>query len=242
MKINEVILNEGVADSDWWKKQAYTKLGGLGGDTFKSAAVRSSFIDKFENDFALYSKSAQKGGRSAPLVGDYIKQYINKYRWEVNPQELKDIIVSSGNDVNKAANNMFALAQQQKQQSKGGVLNRSAQAAGNVNSFGNTGGNPAVKQVINVINKMSSKTDGPSLEQIAKAAMMKIYKLSKAEYAELRQEIITGRSTTPTQQGGSGAFGNIASNLTKQGAAQMSADHDRLATGTNESIRKTRKI
>jgi len=252
MKINEVILNEGVLGSlvnaagkaltgtgqanDWLG----TQMQKFGAVPMGTTGTQNIFLKNFVQEYNTIAKSAKASGMQMPDMKTYVTDYLEQQGWSADEPTIDKITSSSGNDINKVANAMYMIGMRQKRNKNGQVQQRRVEptmgqgAAGGGISHSNepTMGAPAmsssVKQIISAITRMSSETDEAGLEEIAKAAMQKLYKLSKSEYAELRQEILTGKKAQTA--------------ATKPGTAELDADHDRLATGTNESIRKTRKI
>jgi hypothetical protein len=234
MRINEITLNEGVLDQakalgskvsnsalggyvgrkvgdlDWWKKQAYTKLGGLGGDSFKSAATRSGFVNNVVNDYNAISKSYQLGGQGELPMDEFVDNYIKKFNWSVSPTEVDRIIASSNNDINKIANNLFVIASRQSYDKQGRVAgDRPTTATGNQQQAGgmsNTASgddvqlNPASSKIIQNIDHMLGGSNADDLEKIAVAAMNKLNAISPAKYAALRKQIINPPAQNTQQQ------------------------------------------
>jgi len=149
MKINEVVLNEGVLDSlkqaggsvrNAWndpKTQAnLQKAGDIGADAadwVKGKVYQHTGLGgkpgntaatrtKFVNDFAQQYKLAQRSARQGGVefsVPDYVQAYLRRYNWFATPAQLAQ--VSKVADPTQLANAIYAIGMQQSRDKYGNV-------------------------------------------------------------------------------------------------------------------------
>lgn len=142
MKINEVVLNEGILDTvkqkwndpktqaglqkagdfagdaaDYAKGKLY-QYTGFGGKPGNTSATRTKFTNDFSQQFKLAQRSARQGGIDFS-VPDYVQAYLRRYNWYATPQQLQQL--SQITDPTKLANAIYAVGIQQSRDKHGHV-------------------------------------------------------------------------------------------------------------------------
>ena len=161
--------------------------GGLEGGT------RRNFVISFERQLDAAKKSAEQSG--VPLkTGAFIKTWLTNNK--VDPGEYKDEVAkymqpNAVVDPKQLANLMYMISSQAKENPSGAPGNPAA-AAGSPRGA-KTG--TVATQIISLIKTLNKRNNEYDLNQIAKAALNKLYKINVAGYAALRQQIITGAAS-----------------------------------------------
>lgn len=142
MKINEVVLNEGVLDTvkqkwndpktqaglqkagdiagnvaDYAKGKLY-QYTGYGGKPGNTSATRTKFTNDFSQQFKLAQRSARQGGIDFS-VPDYVQAYLRRYNWYATPEQLQQLTKIT--DPTKLANAIYAVGIQQSRDKYGHV-------------------------------------------------------------------------------------------------------------------------
>jgi hypothetical protein len=205
MKINDIILSEGLTDT--LGSLAYKATAGLmpGG---KTAEARRIFVNTFERELDAARKSAAKSG--VPLnVGTFLKTYMQKNGFSSAgyTKEIQRYAKTPADaiDKNKLANLMYMISNQQT--APADPANPNAAASANPA----TSANPAAaqqpsapalqlsgttQQILKLLQTVKARGNEDDLMQIALVSMNKLYRLDKKTYAALRQQIITGKKAT----------------------------------------------
>lgn len=185
---------------DWLKGQMHRFGGGMFGPDGGIAATKNIFINNFAQEYSQITNSAKRSGMTVPDMKTYITDYLEQHGWNATPQQIDQIVTSSGNNIRNIANGVYVI----------GMQNTRAGAAGGnrVNqpqvSSTTSDGQPVelttgTGKILQAIDKMSGSTNSDDLEKIALGAMNKLYGISKSDYAALRADIIKGKQTTPAQ-------------------------------------------
>jgi hypothetical protein len=166
MKINEVIINEGIADTlktglakgasaisnvagsaaDAIKTGMYRNLG-AGGVKGEELAVKDNFIKRFEQQFKNNVSAAKAAGQGTIDTNQMVDSYLASYGWVANPQDkqvlktLADQASKRPADVTKLANYMYTVGSKQMRDPSGRVMPQMqpAGAAGTAPAAGTTG-------------------------------------------------------------------------------------------------------
>lgn len=244
MKLDEVILSEGIWDSTkaMASKAGYALTGqGQGGEL----AVKDNFVKGFTSWLNANSKSAVASGHPVDLK-TLVNAYLKKNHWNIPGPEWEKSVTNltsagytSANAV-KLGNLIYQIASAQQgtapDGSAGGGTNTQTTAPAEKLT-------PMTVQVINVIKKLQGKENLDDLAKIAKVAMSVLYKQNPEKYTALYKEIMSG--STKKQQGAN-AFGQMASQLGAQSntmanapvSATGTSENPNIVKGTNEAKRK----
>jgi hypothetical protein len=169
MKINEVIINEGIADTlktglakgasaisnvagsaaDAVKTGMYRNFG-AGGVKGEELAVKDNFIKRFEQQFKNNVSAAKAAGQGTIDTNQMVDSYLATYGWAANPQDkeilktLADQASKRPADVTKLANYMYTVGSKQMRDPSGRVMPQMEPgAAGTTPAAGTTGSVPA---------------------------------------------------------------------------------------------------
>lgn len=147
MKINEVIVNEGIADtlktgftkgaqalgkvagatSDAVKTGLYRNLG-VGGVQGEELAIKDNFVKRFEQQFKNNVAAAKAAGQGQIDTNQMVDSYLATYGWVANPQDkevlktLADQASKRPGDVTKLANYMYTVGSKQMRDPSGRVM------------------------------------------------------------------------------------------------------------------------
>jgi hypothetical protein len=147
MKINEVIINEGIADTlktglakgasaisnvagsaaDAVKTGMYRNFG-AGGVKGEELAVKDNFIKRFEQQFKNNVSAAKAAGQGTIDTNQMVDSYLATYGWAANPQDkeilktLADQASKRPADVTKLANYMYTVGSKQMRDPSGRVM------------------------------------------------------------------------------------------------------------------------
>lgn len=228
MKINEVVLNEGVLDSlkqaggavkktwnDPKTQAALQKVGDMGADAadwVKGKVYQQTGLGgkggntaatrtKFVNDFAQQYKLAQRSARQGGVefsVPDYVQSYLRRYNWFATPDQLQQ--VSKVADPTQLANAIYAIGMQQSRDKYG-----------------------------NVDTKQKSSTPAAPADNSGAAAM-----------GNMAQQL-TGQGNSSTASAGQGAMANMASQLTSPASQQAQNPEDTTIEPQTQQVLKTVK-
>lgn len=235
MKLNEVIISEGLGDMA--SKAAY--LSGMTGEygAGKQLVVRDNFERKFAQEYQLARKARVSAGAIFNPV-QYVSNYASKRQWNIDPKELENVVTPIANDPKKLAQYVYSIAMDQAGTPQPGTN-------------GDTGEevtlSSAAKQVVDMINKMRGEQNYDDLEYVAKSAMGALYKQNPQAYNDLYKEIMAGDTKKQVSKGaGSNAFGQMATGLGAKPNTMANTPVSRqnfepnpnIVRGTNESKSK----
>lgn len=248
MKLDEVILSEGIWDSTkaMASKAGYALTGqGQGGEL----AVKDNFVKGFTSWLNANAKSASASGHPVDLK-TLVNAYLRKNHWNIPGPEWEKSVTNltsagytSANAV-KLGNLIYQIASAQQgtapDGSMGGGTNTQTTAPAVAPAEKLT---PMTVQVINVIKKLQGKENLDDLAKIAKVAMSILYNQNPEKYTELYKEITSG--STKKQQGAN-AFGQMAAQLGAKPntmantpvSASGTSENPNIVRGTNEAKSK----
>ena len=211
MRINEIMINEGFVDSaksafkntinkdnlakagnfasdvgDFARSALY-KTTGFGGDPANASATRIKFLNDFKQELALSQRSARKAGQEYDN-GTFVNQYIKRYGWNIDPEELSQVMAVK-DDPTMLANAMYNVAVGQRKGT--GQYASSPDYTGRQQSSGTQQQDTSTQtqQLMGRIQKMTGSSNFDDLSAVAKTAMQTLYAQSPGEYKKLYREI-----------------------------------------------------
>jgi hypothetical protein len=197
MKLNEIIVNEGIGDS---LRSGMYKLTGYGGNPANQSATKIKFINDLKQQIRMNQESAKRAGMPFDM-NQYVDSYLAKYNAKAS-DEQKENLKTLSNNPDKFANYMYNILSQQVTNSQGYVTGQNTGPSMGGGMTGNkTGGtdatpeeklSPATEKVIDAIAKLTGTANFDDLKRIAKTAMQILYKQNPAAYTELYKEILGG--------------------------------------------------
>lgn len=230
MKINDVVLNEGVLDSlkkaggavktawnDPKTQASLAKAGDVASDVsdwVKGKVYQQTGLGgkggntaavrtRFVNDFAQQFKLAQRSARQGGVdfnVSDYIQAYLRRYNWYATPAQIAQL--EKVTDPTKLANAVYAIGIQQSRDKYGNVDDK----------------------------RQSSHVSSTTPADTAGSAAM----------GDMARQL-TGQGPNTPAPGGQGAMGNMASQLSKPSTQQPQGAEDTTIEPQTQQVLKTVK-
>ena len=238
MKTKEILVEYSLGDlGNSIKGNMYTNLG-IGGPEANEIVAQKNFVKRFVKQIELSKKS------KVTNIPQMITSYMTQYGWTASPEQEKDLMAlaqTAGTDPRAAkqlAIDMWQIGQQQMRDPRTGAVLSDKAKAGKSDGTTQPGmgldGKPEeldgpTQQVLKLINRMNNKDHLDDLHRIILTAMQVLYGASPQQYAQLYKDIMSGGGkkkptkqvtkraspSTPANKAGAGAFGNMASELSK---------------------------
>lgn len=195
MRLKEFVT-EGITDNI--RANMYRNLG-IGGEAGNEIAAKQNFIDRFKQQVKLNQKAgAKSGGFSTEDLQQMVDSYLSQYGWVANEKDRVAISkFIETNNIDSLANQMYLVGSKQMRDPKSGSVIDPSKLSSKQNTTEPELSN-ASQAIVTQLNKLSGSDSLDDLEQITKNAMQRLHKLSPSSYQKLYKEIMTGKSSTPT--------------------------------------------
>jgi hypothetical protein len=192
MKLNEIIVNEGIGDS---LRSGMYKLTGYGGNPANQSATKIKFINDLKQQIRMNKESAKRAGMPFDM-NQYVDSYLAKYNANAS-DEQKENLKTLADNPDKFANYMYNILSRQVTNSQGYVTGQNT-GLGMGGGTGSTAAapeetlSPATEKIIDTIARFTGTANFDDLKRIAKTAMQILYKQNPTAYTELYREILSG--------------------------------------------------